>query len=193
MDTIMWQSLGRAVGVQEGNGSSKHVSPPGGGQEPVGVPGEATAATTATHPEDTALVLVRPALRTETVFGLLGLFRETLLPLLFSQDMLSQPALPCPLGSPPILQPALPGTQPSPPPPRPAFTTWLYTQLTNKLLLSHLAWPAWFRYVPKVAWAHVARGHLLLLLHGRHPRPQASALLCAGVTASQSPRISLAP
>lgn len=124
MDTIMWQSLGRAVGAQEGNGSSKHVSPPGGEQEPVGVPGETTAVTAATHPEDTALVLVRPALRTETVFGLLGLFRETLFPLLFSQDTLSQPALPCPPGSPHPA--ACPSWDTAPPPPPSATTTCLH-------------------------------------------------------------------
>ena len=78
-------------------------------------------------------------------------------------------------------------------PPRPTFATQLYTQLRNKLPLSHPAWPAWLRSVPKVAWAHVADGHLLLLLHGHHPGPQGSALLRAGVMALRSPRVSPAP
>lgn len=36
MDTVTWQSLGRAVGAREGYGSPKHLSPPRGEQELAG-------------------------------------------------------------------------------------------------------------------------------------------------------------
>lgn len=173
------------MAAQEGNGPPKQLSPPRGEQEPVGMPGDATAGTTATHPEDTALVSVRPAPRRRC----LGCWGSDTFCLQGARH--SFPFVGTHCQSQPIPVPGIPAACPSQDTaptslhqqPQPTVATQLYTQCRNKLLLSH---PAWLQSVPKLAWAHVAHGHLLLLLHGHHPCPQGSALLHARMMLSPS-------
>jgi len=159
---------------------------PRGEQEPVGVPGAATAVTAATHPGDAAVVPVRPAPSKAGACGLLG-FRH---PFPFPRTHCRSQPVPVPRGPMPCSLPFPGHSSPLvPQPPPPTLATRLYTQLRNKLPLSHPAWPAWLRSVPEVAWAHVAHGHLLLLLYVCHPGPQGSALLRARVMVSWFPRV----